>query len=203
MINLLPPETKDNYAYARRNSRLAKWLFTMSMAFVGLAMLGVFGIFFLDKTAKSYDSQVSVMQTNLKQQKQAETEKEVKEISNNLKLALQVLSKQILYSQMLKQLATIIPSNTALSNLTISDGQKALDITANTTDYAAATQLQVNLADSTNKIFSKADILNINCNGSGATEESKKYPCAVTIRALFNTKNPFLFTSNSVSGAKR
>jgi len=204
MINLLPPETKENYRYARLNSRLVKWLVIMSLAFAGLAALGVFGILFLNKTANSYDSQVTSMQSNLKQQKQAETEKEVKEISNNLKLALQVLSKQVLYSQMLKQLATIIPGNAALSNLTIIEGQNALDISANTADYNAATQLQVNLADPNNKIFSKADILNINCNSGSANEEAKRYPCAVTIRALFNTKNPFLFTSNATaSGAKQ
>jgi hypothetical protein len=206
MINLLPTPVKENYYFARRNSRLARWLFMMSLAFAGLGVLGVFGILFLNNTAKSYDTQVATMETSLKLQKQAETEKEVKEISNNLKLALQVLSKQVLYSQMLKQLATLIPSNAALANLTINQGQNALDITASTADYTAATQLQVNLADPNNKIFSKADILNISCATSGSTEV-KRYPCTVTIRALFNTKNPFLFSANSpaipaASGAK-
>ena len=203
MINLLPRETKESYRYARRNSRMAKWLTVMCVAFAGLALLGIFGIIFLDRTAKSYDSQVASMENNLKQQQQAEAEKEVKDISNNLKLALQVLSKQVLYSQMLTQLAKIIPSNVALSNLTISQGQSALDITAGTSDYNAATQLQVNLADPQNQIFSKAEILNINCNsGSAEGGEARRYPCTVTIRALFNTKNPFLFTSNA-AGVKQ
>lgn len=201
MINLLPPEVKENYRFARRNSRLASWVVTMSLAFGGLAVLAVFGIFFLNQTARSYDSQVSAMESSLKLQKQAETEKEVKEISNNLKLALQVLSKQVLYSQMLKQLATIIPNNAVLANLTINQNQNALDITANTTDYTAATQLQVNLADPNNKIFSKADILNISC-ATPSGGEVKRYPCSVTVRALFNTKNPFLFISNTTTGAK-
>jgi Tfp pilus assembly protein PilN len=202
MINLLPPETKESYYYARRNSRLARWIITMGFAFVGLIILSVFGIIIMDQTAKSYDDQVSSMETSLQNQNQAKTEKDVKEISNNLKLAVQVLSKQVLYSQMLKQLATIIPSNTALSNLTISQGQNALDITASTTDYTAATQLQVNLADPNNKIFSKADILNISCATAATGTEVKKYPCTVTIRALFSTTNPFLFISNS-TGAKQ
>jgi len=201
MINLLPTETKQNYYYARRNSRLARWIVTMSFAFVGLIALSVGGILVLDQTAKSYDKQVGVLESSLKEQKQVETEKQVKEISNNLKLALQVLSKQVLYSQMLKQMATLIPSNAALENLTISQGQNALDITANTTDYTAATQLQVNLADPNNKIFSKADILNISCANS-ATGEPKKYPCTVTIRALFNAKNPYLFASSNAATAK-
>lgn len=201
MINLLPPEVKQNYYYARRNGRLVSWAVTMSLAFVGLIALSVFGVLYLDQTARTYDQQVSSIESSLKMQKQAETEKKVTEISNNLKLAVQVLSKQVLYSQMLKQLAIIIPSNAALANLSINQGQGALDITANTADYTAATQLQVNLADPNNKIFSKADIVNISCPTGTAEAESKKYPCTVTVRALFNTKNPYLFISNS-TGAK-
>lgn len=201
MINLLPPEVKENYYYARRNSRLVSWAVTLGLAFIGLGALSGFGILYLNQTASSYDQQVSAMEVSLKTQKQAETEKEVKEISNNLKLALQVLSKQVLYSQMLKQLATLIPSNAALANLSINQGQGALDITANAADYAAATQLQVNLADPKNKIFSKADIVNINCSSGSEGTEAKKYPCTVTVRALFNTQNPYLFTSNT-SGVK-
>lgn len=201
MINLLPPDVKENYRYARRNSRLINWAATLGFAFIGLVALSAFGILYLDQTARGYDQQVATMQASLKTQKQAETEKEVKEISNNLKLALQVLSKQVLYSQMLKQLATLIPSNAALANLSINQGQGALDITANAADYAAATQLQVNLADPNNKIFSKADIVNINCTSANEGAEAKKYPCTVTVRALFNTKNPYLFISNA-NGAK-
>lgn len=204
MINLLPSETKESYYYARRNSRLVSWAVTLGLAFIGLGALSAFGILYLNQTANSYDQQVLAMEASLKTQKQAETEKEVKEISNNLKLAVQVLSKQVLYSQMLKQLATLIPSNAALANLNINQGQGALDITANAADYAAATQLQVNLADPNNKIFSKADIVNINCASSTEGTEAKKYPCTITVRALFNTKNPYLFISNSSSttGAK-
>jgi Tfp pilus assembly protein PilN len=203
MINLLPPDFKENYHYARRNNRLVRWVVFMSLGFVGLAALSGLGTIYLNTTASDYNQQVSVMETSLSNQKQSETEKQVIEISNDLKLALQVLSKQVLYSQMLKQLATIIPSNAALSSLAINQDQNALDITANTIDYTAATQLQVNLADPTNQIFSKADIINITCPTAANGTQAKRLPCTVTVRALFNTKNPFLFTSNTTAtGAK-
>ncbi len=197
MINLLPPDVKQAYRYARLNTRLVRWVTAFSFAIVGLAGLSIGGIFYLQETAKSYDTQVSSLEANLKQQKQAETKKQVTEISNDLKLTLQVLSKQVLYSQLLDQLATIIPNNAALSNLTISQVQGALDITANTADYNAATQLQVNLADPTNKIFSKADIVSISCTAETTTPEAERLPCSVTIRALFAANNPYLFTSNT------
>jgi Tfp pilus assembly protein PilN len=198
VINLLPPDVKENYAYARRNTRLLHWTVAFSFAIVGLAVLSVGGILYLNQTAKSYDKQVAGQQASLQNQDQAGTVKQVTDISNNLKLSLQVLSKQVLYSQLLKQLATIIPNNTALSSLNISQVQGALDITASAADYASATQLQVNLADPANKIFSKADIVNISCAsvGSGDSAAAKKYPCTVTVRALFAPDNPYLFSGN-------
>jgi Tfp pilus assembly protein PilN len=196
MINLLPPDIKQDYYYARRNSQLVRWVVAFGFAIVGLAALSVGGMFYLDRTAKDHDQQVVSQQAVLKGQDQAGTIKQVTDISNNLKLALQVLSKQVQYSQLLKQLATVIPSNTALSSLDISQVQGALDITASSADYASATQLQVNLADPSNKIFTKADIVSISCASPVAGAEAKKYPCTVTVRALFAPNNPFLFISN-------
>ncbi len=201
MINLLPPDIKDNYRYARRNTRLVSWVVATCLALVGLVALSVGGMWYLKQAVKPYDKQIVAAQANLKEQDQAGTEKKVKEITDNLKLVIQVLSKEILFSQLLKQLAVIIPSNATLSSFNVSQTVGALDITANTTDYNAATQLQINLADPSNKIFSKADIININCTaasgGDSAASAKSKYPCTVTIRALFATNNPFLFISNA------
>lgn len=195
MINLLPPDIKDNYRFGRRNSRLIGWLTSIGLAFVGLALLSAGGLWYLKQEAKQYQTQISIAQQDLERQDQKQTEKQVKDISDNLKLAVQVLSKEVLFSQLLKQLAVVTPDNASLSSLTISQVQGAVDISANTTDYDAATQLQVNLADPANKIFSKADIVSINCGttAAGSTATASRYPCQVNVRALFADNNPFLF----------
>ena len=208
MINLLPPEIKQDYKYARHNTKLVNRVVVASVALLGLAAISVGGIWYLKQAVKPYDAQIVAAETNLKQQDQAGTEKQVKDISDNLKLVIQVLSKEILFSQLLKQLAVIIPNNATLTSFTVSQTVGALDITANTVDYNAATQLQVNLADPTNKIFSKADIISINCittqgaDSSSGSNAKSKYPCTATIRALFATNNPFLFISNSTVAKK-
>ena len=211
MINLLPADIKEDYRFARHNSRLIGWVVAFGFALAGLAAISVGGIFYLKQTTKPYYGQVASAQASLQAQDQTGTEKQVNSISNNLKLVIQVLSKEILFSQLLKQLAIILPANTTLSNLDISQAQGALNITANTVDYNAATQLQVNLSDPNNKIFSQADILSINCasvdetasDSSDATSALKsKYPCTVTISALFAPNNPFLFISSTKTPAK-
>ncbi|MDB5160823.1 MAG: hypothetical protein JWO96_203, partial [Candidatus Saccharibacteria bacterium] len=49
-------------------------------------------------------------------------------------------------------------------------------------DYASATQVAVNLNDPANGLFSKVDIVNINCSDTTTTA----YKCAATLKALFS-----------------
>jgi len=197
MINLLPPELKQEYHYARRNTLLRRWIALFGCGLMGLALITAGGVWYLQQTAKTYTSQAAAMEETLNGQKQSDIEKQVTDISNNLKLSVQVLSQEVLFSQLFKQLAVITPSNATLSNLSITQLTGGVDITAKTTDYTAATQLQLNMADPSNKIFSKADIVSITCAGGPNTG---RYPCIVVIRGLFVKNNPFLFI-NSKAGA--
>lgn len=190
MINLLPPDIKSSYDYASRNVHALRWLIAFTIALVGLAAIGTTGFIYMQHLSKDYQSQIAAKEASLKYQKLEETQKAAKDISNSLKLAVDVLKNEVLFSKLLQQLGTVTPNNVRLTSLNISQTTGALDIIANSTNYQAATQLQVNLADPANKIFSQADIINISCN---STDSTTNYPCSVTIRALFAKNNPFLF----------
>ena len=192
MINLLPPELKNHYRFAARNTRLRRWIVALLLTIVGVGLLGAGGFIYLKQISHSYDQQVADATATLQREDIDGTRKKVTDISSSLKLSVQVLAKEVLFSQLLKRLATLTPANASLASLNITEGATALDITANTADYNAATQLQVNLADPKNQIFSKADIVSINCQGT----DNGKYPCVVTIRALLAKDNPFLFINN-------
>jgi hypothetical protein len=188
MINLLPPAIKSSYDYASRNVSALRWLIAFAIALLGLEAIGMTGFIYMQHLSTEYKTQITAKEEALKTQKLEETQKAAKDISNSLKLAVSVLGKEVLFSDLLKQLGAVTPTNARLSALNISETTGALDITAATTDYRAATQLQVNLADPANKIFSQADIVSISCSSKTPT-----YPCTVTIRALFAKDNPFLF----------
>lgn len=117
---------------------------------------------------------------------------QVHEISNNLNLVVQVLSKEVLFSELLQQLTTLMPASTNLTSLSISQTQGAIDITAAAKDYASAAQIQVNLTDANNRLFSKADIVSISCSGTGS------YPCSIELRALFSADSSYMFINNKV-----
>lgn len=199
MINLLPPDLQRSYAYALRNVKLVRWAVAFLFGFAGLIAISTAGLIYMQQSIQATNQQIAQAEAQLQKQKLAEVKAQADDISKSLRLAVQVLSKEILFSKLLGQLATITPSNAVLTDLSINKTQGALDITALTTDYGAATQLQVNLADPTNKIFTHADVVSINCNSTTSDPTSSHYPCTVVIRALFATQNPFLFINSARS----
>jgi Tfp pilus assembly protein PilN len=198
MINLLPPDVKSNYHYARRNRTLLRWVTATSFCLLGGMLLVAGGYLYLRQSINSTQSQINVSQHQLDSQNLTKVQSQVTSISNNLKLAVQVLSKEILFSQLLQRLGTVTPDNAILTNLNITQAQGGVEIVAQTTNYDAATQLQLNLSDPKNQIFSKADIVSITCQSG---ENVGAYPCTVDIRALFATNNPFLFINAKGPGA--
>ena len=200
MINLLPPELKETYRYGRRNRALTHWLVTIVLCMAGAGALTAGGYIYLNSSINTTNKQVADSQKELQTLNQAGVQKQVTTISNNIKLATQVLSKEILFSKLLKQLAAVTPSNAVLTSLSITQTQGGIELTAETADYTAATQFQVNLADPKNQIFSQADIESINCNGSSSANSA--YPCSVNIRALFGNNNPFLFINDDKKGGQ-
>ncbi len=194
MINLLPTQMKDGYRYARRNRHLMHWILALLLGIAGALLLIGVGYIYMHQSAKLYEKNISQTESDLKSKNYAQVQKEVTDISNNLKLTKQVLSKQVLFSELLKQLGTLMPKDTRLSGLSISQTTGAIDISAKARSVEAATQVQVNLTDTRNKLFSKADINSISC---GAAKETDDYDCTVTIRALFAPNNPFMLIGDA------
>lgn len=201
MINLLPPAKKESYRYAARNTSLIKWIFAALISLAGVGVIATYGLLAMEQSINTYSNRVSQAQETLKKEKLSETEAKVKDISGSFKLVVSVLSKEVLFSKLLQQIATTMPPNVDLIDLNISQVQGGIDITAAASDYNTATQVQVNLSDPSNKIFSKADIVSITCDSKSTNDPG--HPCTVQLRALFvNAKdNPFLFINNKGAGA--
>jgi len=190
MINLLPPETREGILFARRNTKLLRWSMALLMGAAGVVVVIVFGLFYIDQNTKNISRQVEIGRQELKDKKLEETQKRVEDLSGSLKLVTQVLSKQILFSDLLQQAGAVMPGGSALAGLNISKVQGGIDLQAVSKDYQTASQIQVNLQDPNNKIFEKVDILGIVC---APTSTPVVYPCSGSYRAMFTKNNPFLF----------
>lgn len=191
MINLMPPEAKEAYRYAQRNVSLLNWVVAAALSLAGIGIIGTYGWLTMRQNIMTSNQEVSSTERALEEADLKGTNQRVTDLSNSLKLAQQVLSQEILFSKLLKQMATALPNGANLTGLNIADVSSggALDVTAVATNHTTATQVQINLADPTNQLFARADIQSITCD---ETSESR-YPCKITLRAQFAQKNPFLF----------
>lgn len=197
MINLLPDQLKQSYRYGHRNLVLRRWIIICALALVGLGLIVTYGVISLQQASADYNRQIAASEQVFQQEAFDGTQKEVQDISNSFKLVVKVLNQEIQFSQLLRQIGAAIPDNARLTGLNISQTQGAIDITAVAKDYTTASQVQVNLADPNNKIFSKADIISINC--SSANAKNADYPCTVNIKALFAKDSPFLLKNSKAT----
>ncbi len=192
MINLLPNDYRESLRYARKNSILLKWL-TGVVIIMLLASGTIFiGRAYLQMEAKRFDNLNKETQAELQAQNIEETLDKVQNISDNLKLIVQVLQNQVIFSELIKQVGAVMPPGTILSDIEISEVQGGIDLTARSTDQNTATQIQINLTDPKNKLFDQVDIVTVTCDPA----VDPAYPCRVTMRALFTKNNPFMFINN-------
>lgn len=195
MINLTPADYKEALRFARRNTIIRKWLLGVIGIIVLASITVLLGISYIRIEARQLARANEESQATLTSRDIDSTLDQVEGISNNLKLIIQVLSKQILFSELLKQTGAVMPNNSILSGIEISKVAGGIDLQAKAKDYTTATQVQVNLSDPSNKLFEKIDIVSINCDD----QTDDEYPCTIQMRALFKSNNQFLFINQKRS----
>jgi hypothetical protein len=191
MINLLPANFKQDVSYARRNTALGKWIIFAILALAGVGLIVLAGLFYMDQTIKSQTKTVEESRRNLEVQNVKETQQKVEEISSNTKLAMDVLSREILFSKLIRQIGSALPENTALKSLRIDEVNGGTQLDAAVASFDAGAQLQLNLQDPRNGVFEKADINSINCGDK--PDESTGLLCEANIRALFGKNNSYMY----------
>ncbi len=197
MINLLPPNYAMQIRYGRRNANLRRWLLGMLVATTGLVVIIAGGWLYLDSQAKSLEHDNVSGQQELKAQNLTQVQKDATEISGDVKVINQVLSREIKFSALMQDIGKAMPPGTILGSLTLNKIDGAIDLSANAKDYTSAAQIAVNLSDSKNNLFSSVDIVSVNCSGGNTT-----YKCSANFKALFrNTaKSRYLNATARPSG---
>ncbi len=200
MINLMPYDDKQNLVYANRNHHIKNWILALLGCSIISAGIILVGYIHLSKTTQRYSEALTTEREQLNQQNPESIKKETETISNNLKLAVQVLSKEILFSRLIERIGQSLPSGTIVTDLSLTQTVTGgIDLTFGATNEQSGTQIQLNLSDPENKIFKTADLNNIQCAPVTASTSliDQQYPCKVSIRALFSDNNDFGFISSN------
>jgi len=181
MINLLPPERSQSIRYGRMNAMLLRWIAGLGAATVVLIIIIIGGWLYINQQSNNLQDDINGAQSQLTAQNLPKVQKDADEISGDVKVINQILSREVRFSDLLKSIGQIMPAGAILNSLTLTSANGAIDLSANTTSYSTAAQIAVNLSDPKNGLFTKVDIISINC-----TSGSTAYNCSATFKALFS-----------------
>lgn len=195
MINLLPHEFATNIRYGRLNTTLRRWFLGVLVATGGLILIIAIGWLYMGGQSESLEHYIATNKQQLESQKLDQVQKDASEISGDVKVINQVLSREISFSALMQDIGKIMPTGTVLNGLTLAKVDGAIDLTASARDYTSAAQVAINLSDPGNNIFSSIDIVSISCPKS-----SVAYKCSGIYKALFqnNAKNRYLGVASGV-----
>jgi Tfp pilus assembly protein PilN len=191
MINLLPEAYANNIRYGRHNTVLRNWLLGVMAAILGMALIVAGGWLYINQQSKTLQTNLDATNQELKAQNLDKVKQDAKEITGDIRVINKVLSTEIRFSDLIKTIGNDMPPGTVLGALSLTQADGTLDLTTKAKDYNSAAQIAVNLSDPKNKLFSKVDILTINCQSFA---DPNAYSCSATFKALFSpqTKNRFL-----------
>lgn len=189
MINLLPPDYRLRQRSGRLNTHLSYWLGLGTALSTGLLLILGVGWLYIDRQIRDLDRSIAAAEEQLEIQNLEQVQEQADEISQNVRIINQVLSRELRFSDLIQEIGKAMPPGTVLNSLTLSSRVSgALDLSASAKDYTVAAQIAVNLSDPKNNIFAKVDIVNIKCPAS-----TDVYPCSASLRALFDNQAPKRF----------
>jgi len=202
MINLLPDGIKKEIIYGKRNRILVGWIFTVVAVIIAVGTMTVFGKIYISKNTDNIQSITELTKQRIEDQDLASTQKDVETLSNNFKTVTQLLSKQLLFSKLFVKIGSIIPDKAILSGITLSTEELAIDLNIAATNRDAATQSFVNISDTKNGLFDKADLLSVSCNTgtAEASSMSSKYPCVAMIKVVMKADSNYYFLNSVING---
>lgn len=198
MINLLPPASKQDIKYARRNNVLYKWILAVGAAILGIIIITISGIIYLQIITSSVNKSTAVTDKIIQDQKLTEPQKELQTLSDNFKTVVKLLSSQVLFSKLLPKIATILPPNTSLGAISLTDQTSTgVDIVIKADSREDANQAFANINNPKNGLFDKADLVSITCSDSDeSSSTANEQKCTANIRATFSPSSKIIFLNS-------
>lgn len=189
MINLLPPEAKRQMRAARSNVVLRRY-FVILLIGLGLTA-GVFLFGIQITVAQRVEADKIKAKSEASARDYAETRKAADNFTKDLATAKTILASDIKFSDLITDIAGVVPSGVILSDLsfTAENLNAPLVINARATTYDNAVKLKNSLEDS--PIFENVSFQRVSSEGteSQATEITAKYPVIATVSVKLSKRS--------------
>jgi Tfp pilus assembly protein PilN len=168
MINLVPDATRQELRYGRQNLIIMRYFLALLIIASAIAATFMVGLLALNRESGRINSKLE--QQNVQLTTYSEVLAEAKSLSDTIKTIEALLNREVKFSQLLTDIAALVPVGASLDGISLSNEEDTLNLTATIATQELAAVFQENLASSA--LFAVADISAINRTtttaGSGA-----------------------------------
>ena len=119
MLNILPPQNKEELSWRVRNRFIQKLFFFLLITFCVFAGLSIISFFLLQKTSEVLPSSLGFQDTK-------SLEKSIGKFNKKVSLGLESTSRQIFLSKILEELHALTPEGIVLTSLAMDFDKKTI-----------------------------------------------------------------------------
>ncbi len=173
MINILPPELKEQISFAKRNNRLLRLLIIGLMVAILLGALMIGSLWYVNRQITNLDQVLASRQQAANAYQDTETK--VQALESNLNILQKLLIQKTHYSALLSDLASTLPSGAYINHLVLTgDDTQPMEILLTAKSFNQAAQIRNALSQSSR--IKSADIQSITKN-----QDSKGYNVVIIV----------------------
>lgn len=180
MINLMPPQIKEDLLYARRNVLLVQYCILAGVVSVALVAIMSFGLTLMNSDEGAIKDAISEREATLATLKTNEDQARV--LAGQITTISALLNKELDYSDIIVQIGGLIPEGATLQNLNLLQTVKTepLTLTVIVDEQAKGAVLQQNFESS--PLFSGADIQTISPSSRNENGDILNYAVSLVVR---------------------
>ena len=145
MINLIPDEHREQIRYGRKNAQVLVWLSTVVFGVAILLAVALVGRLTIQTAKNQTISQRAAVETQISDAKLDSVEKDYTTFVNGVGSVKKVYQQQILYSRLIRKMATLLPPGARLTTIALSDKDRAINLNFDNDVDALGPTIQINL----------------------------------------------------------
>lgn len=162
MINLIPDDHREQIRYGRKNSQTLIWLSTVAFGVAVLLVVALVGRLTIQTAKNQTLSQRTAVEVQISDANLDAVEKEYNTFVNGVSSVKKVYQRQILYSRLIRKMATLLPPGARLTTISLSDKDRALNLNFDNDVDGLGPTIQVNLENQGTQIAEQNRLLTEN-----------------------------------------
>lgn len=160
MINLTPPEIKEQIKYGRYNVLILRYL--VGLAVVTAVVAGIIYLGLILTGNRKTDLQVKLTVSTTEFAEYQDTLVEAETLSDTITTIKALLDREFKFSEVLDKIADLIPKGATLDSISLSNEDEGLQLSTTIESQELAAVFQKNLSES--DLFTNVDIISVTAN---------------------------------------